>query len=141
MFVQMYLINPPPAINAQRIGVRFSLKKIGKSDVVTVLNRPPLNGATPFRIISQECSRMNYFEIQCYWIWLMFVSLTSFDIVIDLKIFWIDSNYILSPFQLMLLLIHLESYQYRPPNRLWKMQRGSQHPILDYLRSRSAKEK
>ena len=66
MFVQMYLINPPPAINAQRIGVRFSLKKIGKSDVVTVLNRPPLNGATPFRIISQECSRMNYFEIQCY---------------------------------------------------------------------------
>ena len=64
--LQMYLINPPPAINAQRIGVRFSLKKIGKSDVVTVLNRPPLNGATPFRIISQECSRMTYFKIQHY---------------------------------------------------------------------------
>ena len=47
---------------------------------------------------------------------------------------------ILSPFQLMLLLILLESYQYRPPNRLWKMQRGSQHPILDYLQNRSAKK-
>ena len=61
MFVQMYLMNPPPAINAQRRGVRFSLKKIGKSEVVTVLNRPPLNGATPLRIMSQECSRMTYF--------------------------------------------------------------------------------
>ena len=66
LLIQMYLINPPPAINAQRIGVRFSLKKIGKSDVVTVLNRPPLKGATPFRIISQECSRMTYFKIQHY---------------------------------------------------------------------------
>ena len=138
--MQMYLINPPPAINAQRIGVRFSLKKIGKSDVVTVLNRPPLNGATPFRIISQECSRMTYFKIQHYQsdefldYWLNCILSSTWN-------FFGFTQIILSPFQLMLQLILLESYQYRPPNRLWKMPRGSQHPILDYLQSRSAKEK
>ena len=92
----MYLMNPPPAINAQRIGVRFSLKKIGKRDVVTVLNRPPLKGATPFRIISQECSRMTYFVIQRYqYDWFLYHWL-HFILSYTWKYFWIDSNYTLT---------------------------------------------
>ena len=50
-----YLINPPPATKAHRIGVRSSRKKTGNRDVVTVLKSAPLNGATPFLIMSQEC--------------------------------------------------------------------------------------
>ena len=58
--MKVYLTKPPPAIKAQSIGVRSSRKKTGNSDEVTVLYNAPLNGATPFLIISQECKRRNY---------------------------------------------------------------------------------
>ena len=56
----IYLIKPPPATKAHRIGVLSFRKKTGNRDEVTVLNNEPLNGATPFLIISQECKRRNY---------------------------------------------------------------------------------
>ena len=69
----LYLMNPPPAMKAHRIGVRSSRKNTVNSEVVTVLYRAPLNGATPLRIMAQswrpktwwEFARRNYFLARC----------------------------------------------------------------------------